>query len=176
MEEMKGATLIQQLAVCLAVVGFCIPQIAFATTPQANLASVMTDVQLRDGGVLLGQVVTPENAPVAGVDVLLRSGTQEVGMSKTDNNGYFAFSGLQTGVYQVATTESQATYRVWTEGTAPPGAPTGALIVNGHRMVRGQNGMQAVRNFFTNPWVIAGIIATAIAVPVAIHNSKKPGS
>jgi len=173
---MKGTTLIQQVAVCLAVVGFCIPQIAFAATPQANLGSVMTDVELRDGGVLLGQVVTPENRPVAGVDVLLRSGTQELGVSKTDNDGYFTFSGLRTGVYQVATPEGQAAYRVWTQGTAPPGAPIGALVVNGNDTVRGQSGMRSLKCFFTNPWVIAGIIATAIAVPVAIHNSKKPGS
>ena len=173
---MKGATLIQQVAVCLAVVGFCIPQIAFATAPQANLGPVMTDVQLRDDGLLLGQVVTPENTPVARVDVLLRSGTQEMGASKTDNNGYFTFRGLRTGVYQVAMAEGQATYRVWAKGTAPPGTPLGALIVSGDGMVRGQNGMQGVRNFLTNPWVIAGLIATAVAVPVAIHNAKKPGS
>ncbi len=173
---MKGATLIQQVAVSLAVVGFCIPQIALATTPQAHPGSVMTDVQLRENGLLLGQVVTPENTPVAGADVLLRSGARQLGTSKTDNNGYFAFSGLQTGVYQVVTAQGQATYRVWTHGTAPPGAPPAALIVNGKGAVRGQNHMRCVRNLLANPWFIAAVIATAVVIPVAIHNSKKPSS
>ena len=173
---MKRATLIQQVAVCLAVVGCSIPQIALATTPQANPGAVMTDVQLRDDGVLLGQVVTPENTPVAGVDVLLRSGREQLGASKTDHNGCFAFSGLRTGVYQVATAEGQATYRVWTIGTAPPGVPSGALIVFGGDTVRGQHHMRCMRNLLCNPWVVAGIIAAAVAIPVAIHNSKKPGS
>jgi len=173
---MKGATLVQQVAVCLAVVGLSAPQMALATTPQENPEAVITDVQLRQGGVLLGQVVTPENSPVAGVNVLLRSGGQRLGASKTDYNGCFAFSGLRTGVYQVATTGGQATYRVWTKGTAPPGVADAALIVNGEDTVRGQHHMRCLRNLLANPWVIAGIVAAAVAIPVAIHNSKKPGS
>jgi hypothetical protein len=170
---MKRATFTQQLAVCLAVIGFCFPQAAVAATGPNKRAPVVTDIQLRQGGVLLGQVVTPENVGIPGKSVSLRSGQQKIAVGKTDKNGYFAFSGLRRGVYQVAAAKGYGMYRVWDQRSAPPAAQPGALIVAGHETVRGQYGMQTFRNLLSNPLVIAGIVATAIAVPVAIHNAKR---
>lgn len=170
---MRNATLLQQVAVCLAVVGFCLPQAALAATPSNTRPVVITDVQLREGGVLLGQVVTPENAAVAGTSVSLVSGQKELAVGKTDKNGYFAFSGLRRGVYQVAAAKGHQALRAWEPRTAPPAAQPGVLVVTGNRTVRAQYGMQTLRNLMSNPIVIAGIVATAIAVPVAIHNSKR---
>ncbi|MFH1921995.1 MAG: carboxypeptidase-like regulatory domain-containing protein [Planctomycetota bacterium] len=167
---MKSSGLVPQVAVCLAVVGLCIPQLALAAAPQATHGPVMNDLQLREGGVLIGQVVTPENVPAAGIHVSLRSGGRELNVAKTDKNGYFAFRGLKSGVYQLVTAEGQAGYRVWAK--APPGAQSLALVVNGIDTVRGQHGMRTFRNLMANPWVIAGLIAVAVAVPVAIHNAK----
>ncbi len=171
---MKGATVIQRVMVCLAVVGVCLPQLALASTPQ-NGQMPVTDVQLRAGGVLVGQVVTPQNVAIPHTAVALYSAGQKLKVAKTDKSGYFAFRGLQSGVYQVAAAKSQGTYRVWTHSMAPPAARAqqGALIVAGQQTVRGQNGMRSIRNFLANPIVIAGIVATAIAVPVAIHNSNR---
>jgi len=171
---MKGVRLIQRLAACLATVGFCFPQLAFAATPQDS-KTLITDVQLLKGGVLVGQVVTPENAAIVNTNVSLLSANQKLSEAKTDGSGYFAFRGLTPGVYQVATAQGQGAYRVWAEGAAPPSAKAqaGALVVAGQDTVRGQGRAQGLRNFFANPLVIAGIVATAIAVPVAIHNSKK---
>ena len=171
---MKGAAVIQRVVVCMAVVGVCMPQLAMASMPQNDPARV-TDVQLLAGGVLVGQVVTPQNTPVAQTSVTLQSAGQKISVGKTDKSGYFAFKGLHCGVYQLAAAKGHGSYRVWAEGTAPPSAQMqkGALVVAGQETVRGQNGMRTVRNFLANPIVIAGIVATAIAVPVAIHNSKK---
>ena len=170
---MKGTTLIQRVAVCVAVVGLCVPQVALAATPSANQTPVVTDVKLQEGGVLLGQVVTPQNTAVVGTDVVLLSGKKQLAVSKTDKQGYFAFSRLPRGVYQVAAANGYGAFRVWTSKTAPPKARKGALVVAGSNTVRGQNGMSSFRNFMANPIVIAGIVATAIAVPVAIHNSNR---
>ena len=82
----------------------------------------------------------------------------------------FAFKGLQQGVYQVVAAKGHQAYRVWPEKIAPPSAQPGALIVAGNGTVRGQLGMRGFRNLLANPWVVAAIVATAIAVPVAIHN------
>lgn len=33
----------------------------------------------------------------------------------------------------------------------------------------------ALRNLLANPFIVAGIVATAVAIPVAIHNSRSSG-
>ncbi|KKL19232.1 hypothetical protein LCGC14_2467570 [marine sediment metagenome] len=173
---MKGAAVIQRVVICIAMVGVCMPQLLVAAMPQNDPIRV-TDVQLLEGGVLIGQVVTPQNTPIAQTSVTLQNAGRKI-EGKTDKDGYFAFKGLRTGVYRVAAAEGHGTYRVWTEGQAPQTAQMkaqiqeGVLIVAGQEVVRGQNGMRTIRNFLANPIVIAGIVATAIAVPVAIHNSK----
>ncbi len=171
---MKGAAIIQRVVVCLALVGVCLPQLAFASTPQTG--TPVTDVQLREGNVLVGKVITPESAAVANAEVTLLSAGHKIAQGKTDTNGYFAFSGVRSGVYQVTTANGQGNFRLWSGRTAPPKAQQGALVYEGQKIVRGQSGFRGVRNFLANPIVIAGIVATAIAVPVAIHNSKKSGS
>jgi hypothetical protein len=131
---------------------------------------------MRPGGLLLGQVVTPENAPVPGQNVTLLSGGRQVATSTTDAGGHFAFQGLKRGVYQLAAAQNFRAYRVWTPESAPPAAQQGALIVVGSDIVRGQNGARAFRNVMANPLVLAGLVATAIAVPIAVSSDHSPAS
>ena len=168
---MKGAVVIQRVVVCLALVGVCLPQVAFAATPQTG--TPVTDVQLREGNVLIGKVITPENVAVADAEVILLSAGHKIAQGKTDAKGYFAFKEVRSGLYQVAAADGTGTFRLWNQRTAPPKVQQGALVYAGKETVRGQNGLHGVRNFLANPIVIAGIVATAIAVPVVIHNSKK---
>jgi hypothetical protein len=151
--------------VALAAVGMLTPQTLFAA-PVA--APVITDVQLRDGGVLVGQLVDAQGNPAQGMPVSLRQNDRDVATTITDKSGYYNVSGLQGGIYQVASPNGSAAYRLWSPGTAPPSAQQGALLVVGDEIVRGQFGMWG---FLTNPWVVAGLIATAIAVPIAVSNS-----
>jgi len=168
---MRRTALVQRVALWLAVVGFCLPQAAIAAPPSAKKAPVVVDVALRDGGVLVGQVVHAKGYPLAKVPVVLRSGDQQLALGKTDAAGLFAFRGLRSGVYQVAAAKGQHTYRLWSQKAAPPSAKPGALIVVGKDTVRGQRAARTFRNMMANPWVIGGIIAVAVAVPVAIHNA-----
>ncbi|HUT91814.1 MAG TPA: carboxypeptidase-like regulatory domain-containing protein [Thermoguttaceae bacterium] len=167
---MRRTVAIQRAALWLAVVGFCVPQAAIAGVPSAKKAPVIVDVALRDGGVLVGQVLHVQGSPLTDVPVVLRSGDRQLGVSKTDEAGLFAFRGVRSGVYQVVAAERQGTYRLWPQKTAPPSAKPGALIVVGKDTVRGQRAARTFRNLMANPWVVGGIIATAVAVPVAIHN------
>ena len=168
---MRVASRIQFVAVSLAIAGMCFPQAAFAAAGANAQPGAIADIQLHEGNVLIGQVVTPENRPAADAAVTLHSGNQLLASAKTDAKGVFAFRGLQNGVYQVMTPNGQGTYRVWEPGTAPPAAQAGALIVAGQNTVRGQEAMTGLRNLLANPLVIAGIVAAAVAIPVAIHNS-----
>ena len=111
-------------------------------------------------------------AQQADLAVALRSGDQELGAAKTDQAGRFAFSGLRGGVYQLATAESQGVVRVWAPRTAPPYAQQGVMLVSGESVVRGQ-AFRNIGSFASHPWVMAGIIATAVAVPIAIHNANR---
>lgn len=163
---MKLAAIFKGLVVSVAVLGICLPQPLLASTP-VKQSPVVVDVALGQGGVFLGQVVDPNGAVKAKVPVSLRLGDRELAKAKTDTNGYFAFSGLRGGVYQVVTAKGVAAYRVWAERTAPPTAEKGALVVFGQDLMRGQ-----LKCYLANPWVVAGIVATAVAVPVGIHNSS----
>lgn len=169
MVKMKAMRLVQRTALALAVVGCCIPQCALAATPAPRPVQVI-DIQMHEGNVLLGQVVSVDNAPIVNQDVALLSGTKQLAVAKTDPSGYFAFSGLVNGAYQLQTKDGQLACRAWTKQTAPPSAEQGALVVSGGDTVRGQYGMRSLRNTLANPWVIAAIAIPAIAIPVALAN------
>ena len=171
---MKCVGVIRGFLVVLAALGFCIPQPALAAMTGGDRAPVVTDVELGERGLLLGQVVNPQGMPMAKVTVSLRNTDREIARAKTDNNGYFAVRGLRGGVYQIVAAEGHGAYRLWTPGHAPPTSQKGALVVAGRGAVRGQCGV--LDFWLSNPWVVAGIVATAVAVPVAVHNAKRPAT
>jgi hypothetical protein len=166
---MKTRRIVNGVMVSLAAVGFLLPQPLLAAKPAP--ASPAIDVALRDGGLLVGQVVDEQGAALGNVPVSLRYQDRQLVAGKTNKDGSFGFNGLRGGVYQIVAAKGHGVYRVWTVGTAPPAAQDGALVVSGDPVVRGQAG-GGFAAFITNPLVIAGVVATAIAVPVAIHNSR----
>ena len=102
---------------------------------------------------------------------------KEIARLETDQRGRFAVNGLKGGVYQVATVGQQGVYRMWAPRTAPPVAKKGLILVSGD-VVRGQGyGPGPSGPFSTvtgwisqHPLMTAGIIATAIAIPLAIDD------
>ncbi len=154
----------------LAVVGFCLPQsLLSAAEPQAPVA---TDVALRDGSVLVGRVVDTNGVGVAGTDVSVRLGSATPVAAKTTADGSFAVEALHGGVYQIAAADGHGVYRLWSPGTAPPAASSQALLVAGKGVVRGQDDdPHPWKTFLTNPFVIAAVVCTAVAIPVVLHNS-----
>lgn len=183
---MNLARLTKGFVVCLAVVGFCLPQPLWAAG-QADQSPTIADVTLQkgpQGNVLVGHVLDQQGVPQAGLPVVLYGSGQKLAEAKTDGRGFFAFSNLRGGVYQVTAGESATAFRAWAPGTAPPAAQSAALVVTGQDLVRGQHyplrHMCGRLHFWlSHPCVVAGLIATAVAVPVAIINSdkdKKPKS
>lgn len=139
----------------------------------------VVDVELRSGGTLLGQVVDAGAQPVAGNDVSILSGSKSVASTRTDEDGRFAVAGLHGGVHQVYAGDTAQVCRLWAPGTAPPKSPSAVQIVTGRDVVRGQWGPPAGNQFLknakgwmTNPFVVGGIVAAAVAIPVAIHNAN----
>jgi hypothetical protein len=172
---MKFAGMIKGLAVCLAVLGFCLPQPLWAAVSTGQSPAVL-DVKLHaspNGNLLFGQVQDPQGAAKANVPVDLYQGGQKLAETRTDQNGYFRFTNLRGGVYQVATAGGAAAYRVWTAQTAPPSAQPGALIIADEDLVRGQSCFGRLKFWLSHPLVIAGVVATAVAVPVALACEKE---
>jgi hypothetical protein len=174
----------QQAAVWLAVAGFCVPQVAFAAAPE-NQTPMICDLMLHQGGTMVGQVVDSQGAALAKVPVALRGVAGELASSQTNAKGYFAFSGMKGGVYEVATPAGSGVYRVWSPGGAPPAAQPGALIVAGSETLRGQccdpcSPCGGVLGFFgKHPLLTATLIAAAIAIPIAVtadDGPKDPGT
>lgn len=158
---MKTRRLVRSVVISLATIGMCMPQVAFAAETAATPAVV--DIALSDGGVLHGRVIDLQGSQVGGVPVSVKAQNRDVAMATTSADGSFAVQNLKGGVYQVAAGENQSAYRLWSAGTAPPSAKKGAIVYTG------AGGMKML---LANPIVIAGVVATAVAVPVALANSQ----
>jgi hypothetical protein len=166
---------LQTGAIALACLGLLIPTVVLEAAepdrPQidtpANEFSVQ-DIALAPGGVFRGQVIDPSGKGKPGVQVVLSRDNNQIAATLTDAEGRFAVSGLRGGVVQVAAGENSALYRLWAPNTAPPVAHASALIVD-QQIVRGQS---PIVQLLYNPLVILGLVATAVAVPLAVHHFK----
>jgi hypothetical protein len=162
---------------CLAALGVCLSGAALAAPPAPE--RVVHDVALANGGVFAGQLVDAQNVAKVGERVTLLYESRPLATTATDQRGNFAFRGLRGGMYQVAAAGRVEGYRLWAPETAPKGVPTAALLVGDDSLVRGQYynyqyqrgmlpGIPPARYLLANPWVVAGVAATAVAVPVGI--------
>ncbi len=137
------------------------------------------DIALKRGGTLQGQVVDGAGVGIGGVLVELTQCRQHW-QTKTDAQGWFQVAGLRGGTYQFRAAGQTQLVRVWTPGTAPPRASRGMLVLPSTDIVRGQRVVSPNTNQFfrvakqrlANPWIFGGVVATAVAIPVAIHNGN----
>lgn len=166
---MRNVNVVTKVMVTLAAVGLCFPSAAIAATAPAK-PKVM-DVALLEGNVLVGQLVNTAGGPMADAKVMMQGKDQSAVALKTNKEGVFAVKGVPAGVYSLASKDTQGVYRLWAPKTAPPNAQKGALLVSGNEVARGQYA-RGLRNMLANPWIVAGIVACAVAIPVAIHNSN----
>ncbi|MCS7237105.1 MAG: carboxypeptidase-like regulatory domain-containing protein [Thermoguttaceae bacterium] len=121
--------------------------------------------------VLLGTVVDAKGQPCTDQEVKLLRDEKVLATVRSDKDGYFAFTNVPAGLYRVVTSEAQTVCRAWLPTTAPPGALPGVVAVQGDDVVRGQilpGARGRLWRILRNPWVIGGIVAAAVAIPVAI--------
>jgi hypothetical protein len=140
---------------------------AIDTVPNAT----MSDVALSDGGTLQGRVLDNQSAGLVGVPVTLRTQDRDVAQTTTAADGQFAVQNLRGGVYHVAAAQGGQTFRLWAPRTAPPTASKNAIVYVQNNGAGG--GLKAILG---NPIVLPAIIATAIAVPIAVSSSQHPAS
>jgi hypothetical protein len=171
MKVVRRVSLIAAWAACC---GFLIPQSAWAANPTDALPA-FTDIALETGGVLTGTVVDAQGNSQAGSAVAILHDGQQVAATITNEQGEFRVARLRGGLHQVVAGEGSALYRFWSPETAPPAAAERAMIVADGTIQRNQY-QSPIKRVIGNPWIVAGVVAAALAVPIAVNNNKKSGS
>ncbi|SFJ16503.1 hypothetical protein SAMN05421753_11637 [Planctomicrobium piriforme] len=87
---------------------------------------------LLQNGTLTGRYVTEKGNGVSHAMATLRSGGQRLSTQATDNEGGFAFTGVESGLYEVAVGNRSEFVRAWNPAAAPAGVwPTLILVQDG---------------------------------------------
>ncbi len=162
---MKLVRSLKTFTVMLACAGLLGGQLVQAAHP------IVHDIALQPGGVLNGQVLNEQAVAQAQSQVAVVYRGKSLAVTETDKDGRFVLTGLEPGVYELHLAEGGGAYRVWAPRTAPPAAEQSVLLVQDSRVVRGmQNGTGGNFGWLANPWVLAGIVAGAIAIPLALSD------
>lgn len=167
----------------LACAGLIVPPHLWADTSQqaapsrtwgpARTPSVQ-DVALDADGTLRGALLTRQGNPLPRHLVILSRDRHELGQTMSDDQGRFRFPGLRGGVYGLSADGPSQVYRVWTANAAPPKAIPEVVLISGDVVQRGQRPFAEL--FVADPVVLGVILAAAIAIPVAVHNSRSDKS
>ncbi len=166
------------LLVALAFTGTVLPlRPVLGETPEVNgpvagveATQAVRDVALGPGGILRGTVVDPQGQSFRAVPVVVRQASREVARVQTDETGRFQIRGLRGGLYRIESSGSLIVCRLWTAVAAPPAARRELLLVGGGAAERGQ--MPLGDLFVSKPFLVGMIIAAAIAIPIAVNNSR----
>jgi hypothetical protein len=134
---------------------------------------VTRDIDLGRSQQLRGQLVNRDGKPLANQRVVAIQGDRTPMQTMTDRSGRFVFVGLKAGLYQVQAEHGLAMCRCWSDSTAPPAAVNELLLVSDAQAVRGQRPFAEI---LSGPILIGLIIAAAIAIPIAIHESQDSAS
>jgi hypothetical protein len=130
-------------------------------------------VALDGNGSVRGLVVDVEGSPVAHAVVTIESTDRELARAETDGLGRFALGPLGGGTYQLKVGAEGRLVRLWADQTAPPVAKPMVLIVLGGKVVRGQLPLEQF--CASDTFVILGMAAAAIVIPIAVHNGGGGG-
>lgn len=159
-----------------------LPLLQAADTPLAPVAKttaplaakvVTRDVALSETRELRGRMVDKNGQRVGNRTVVAVHSDKSSLQTMSDANGEFRFVGAKPGVYQIASQRSYQVCRCWAANTAPPAATQQLLVVEGDETLRGQ---KPVGELLCGPVLIGLLIAAAIVIPIAVHNSQKSAS
>ena len=169
---MKTSRIFRAAIVAMTCLGVCLPQQSFASNAVVvngmPVSKVVEDLSLQNG-VLVGALVDEGGRGVEDAPVIIAQEGKAVAELRTDADGRFEAKGLKPGVYQVVSHGGLRQYRVWEEGTAPAEAKRGVIHQVDPQVARGAQSGGLIA-FLTHPIVLVAIIATAIAVPIALDD------
>lgn len=183
-ENMNVTRILGRTLVVFALANLVVPlRLVVAASPTSQDFKVhrnLVHVSLNSDKALVGQVLDDKGQPLANHPVALyetRNPQPKAGPARevaTDSQGRFEFPKLNGDAYIVVADESVTVCRCWLPGLAPPAAKSSLMMVADHDIQRGQNPIGEM--LFGNPFILILLIAAAIAIPIAIHNSRDKGS
>lgn len=169
--------LVKGAVVALAAAGTLVPSApvqAATSFPQVKsiktIDATLLDVALTSDGTLVGRVIDHTGAAVENREVLVRQGKTEVAKTTTDKSGTFVVTNLKGGMYEVASGNTTATYRVWTESAAPESAGERVMLVLGENGARGNGGVLLGNGTLL---LVAGILAAIIISAITLSEVNK---
>ncbi len=135
---------------------------------------VVSDVALAPGNFLTGAVVTADNKFCIIEAVVVLQENRVIAQGVTDAQGSFRIKVPGGGRYLLSTNRGGQFIRAWAPGAAPPGAHEGILLTQQSSLQLGQS--PAGEMFTSTPFLIGALIAAAVAIPIAVSNSRKQKS
>jgi hypothetical protein len=182
--EMVASSRWGRIMAALASIGLCMPILPASAKETAPLkAPLVRDVELGFGGLLVGRLLDANGRPLQDAEVSILTGDKQLAATRTDAEGVFAVSNLRGGVHQITTADSVQLCRLWAPGTAPPQAAKSIDVISDSATIRGQYGpppgnrlLRKAKVWATNPFVVGGVVAAAVAIPVALSDNDGPSS
>jgi len=173
---MRLINYIQNTVAIAAVIGMLLPTAILSADelPQPTagdlngVATKIIDVTLSDN-VLRGNLVDVAGNPAADVNVFIARDGRVLAAGRSNDKGAFAVANLAGGSYQVAAGDRTVNVRCWAEKAAPPNA-IAAPLIQVNDIQRGQ--IHPGTCLLANPWIVAGIVAAAVLVPVSISSIR----
>lgn len=167
----------------VAVVGMTVPQVGLAARAiehQIPVDQQIENVRMSGVDTLRGAIVDPAGKPVVGATVVVGQAGKVVAEATTNADGEFEIGSLHSGVYQIASHAKSQNVRLWHKtDAAPVGTKNGVVHVMPENIARGNgkfNGNGPLLNALSNPYLIAGGIAAAIAIGVAVSQDDDDAS
>ena len=168
---MKFFGLVRGAAVSLAALGMAMPQTqVFAQQGETkapvvvkNDAKLAADVVLVEGN-FTGRVVDHSGTPLVNREVVVKQSGKEVARVTTNEKGVFSVKNVKPGNYLASTGNTDGSFRVWNEKTAPASAKGHALLVMGENGARGAFGAVEPSMALLTIAVIASVVISAIAL------------
>lgn len=166
--------------VVVLIIGLCTSPLARVAAqdrglvrPLAGQRTRVLDVALSPHGTLSGQIVDSAGLPLANQPILAARVNEQPLEVTSNEQGRFSIVGMRGGLYQLSAGGAAVACRCWLAGTAPPAAGTQVLLVAEEDIQRGQ---RPIADLIAGPVLIGLIIAAAIAIPIAVHNSQDDAS
>lgn len=137
--------------------------------------NLVHDVLLDSTNSFHCQLMSPDQCPLPGRRVALVCQGEEAASGLTNAHGVVVFPGLRAGDYLLQTEFGCSQLRLWNTKTAASHALQRLVVQSQADIVRGQCQDSL---FSPQPVMLAALIAAAIAVPLAVHDSGDfpPGS
>jgi hypothetical protein len=132
------------------------------------------DVTLAEDHALVGKLVDSQGNPLAGARITAHQTNRPAIVTTADRDGNFRLAQAKAGVYTLGYQDRSVILRAWTQATAPPAAKPGVLLVSGE-VERGQlGGFSPLAGSLSAQAFAVGVLAAAVAIPVAIGLNDDP--